>query len=241
MFKRWIVCLGLIGACVSTAAADRLYVRNRPFKGVLVGSAGNLASLRADVASLTEALGYQLSEIEGNWVVRRTAQEPLPQELVKGGGKLYVLGQPVPVVLDEGHQMVQLSAFAEVVGARVRRHPELGTIDLDLVLDPTKQGSAAIPGAHHLVFYGADFAPASKLYKPVVQEFDRKHIVPVIFVDCTQPRSVNYRNYIRHFQGNLLPYTVLLSPKGKVVKSWTGYQDLGPLTTEIQKLLKKSS
>lgn len=239
MSLRWILYFCLAASVLSPAGADRLYVRNRPYKGVLVGSAANLTSLRADVASLTEALGYQLSEVEGNWVVRRNAQEPVPEDLVKGGGKLYVLGQPLPVQREDGHHMVQLSAFAEVVGARVRRHPELGTIDLDLVADPTRQGSAVIPGAHHLIFYGADFAPASKLYKPVIQEFDRKHIVPVIFVDCTQPRSVNYRNYIRHFQGNLLPYTVLLSPKGKVVKSWTGYQDLGPLTTEIQKLLKK--
>lgn len=224
---------------LAPAWGDRLYVRNRPYKGHLVGKASDAASLKAEVGSLTQALGYHLSEVDGNWVVRRNNQENPPEDLVKGAGKLYVLGQELPVHREEGHQMVQLTAYADAVGARVRRHPELATIDLDLVADPTKQGSALIPGAYHLIFYGADFAPASKLYKPVIQEFDRKHILPVVFVDCTQPRSVNYRNHIRHFQGNLLPYTVLLSPKGKVVKSWTGYQDLGPLTTEILKLVKK--
>ncbi len=60
--------------------------------------------------------------------------------------------------------------------------------------------------------------------------------VPVVYVDCTQPRSATYKNFIRYFNGDKIPYVVLLGPNGKVVKTWTGYQDIVPWTMEIEKL-----
>jgi hypothetical protein len=220
---------------------DRLYVRNRPFRGNLSGNPSNLSTLTTELEALVQALGFDLQQVEGNWVVRRKADDELP-ELTAGAGKLYVLGQEVAYQANGSSHVVNLSEFTEAAGGRLKRHPEVGTIDLDLVTQPENIAPSTL-GSHHLVFYGADWAPASKMYRPVIAEFEKKHIMPVIWVDCTQPRSVNYRNYIRHFQGNLLPYTVLLSPRGKVLKNWTGYQDLGQLTTEVLKLVtgKKST
>ena len=99
-----------------------------------------------------------------------------------------------------------------------------------------KQEEGFDPKQYHLIYYGADWAPAAKLFKPVVVEFDLKQIVPVIYVDCMQPRSPIYKNFIRYFNGDKIPYVVLLGPNGKVAKTWTGYQDIGPWTTEIQRL-----
>lgn len=221
---------------------NHLFVRNKPFKGVVTGSVENPSTLQADVAELSRAFDLYQGDVNGNWVVRRTAVEPLPT-MVSHAGQLYVLGEPLDFELVDGKRLVNVAEFARRVGARLRPNKELGTLDVDLLKDPTQEGTAVIPGIHHLVFFGADWAPASRLYKPVMQQFERKHIMPVVFVDCTQPRSVNYRTYIRHFKGDKLPYTVLLNPAGREVKSWTGYQDLGALTTEILKLVntKKGS
>ena len=212
MLKRCLLALLLC----SPVWADKIYVRNRPFEGYVAGSVRDAASLQADAVALGQALGFYVTEEDGNCVIRRTTVEPLPQ-MVKNAGHLYVLGEEMPFHVEDGKRMVRVAEFANRVGARLRHNKEVGTLDIDLIADPTTQGTAVIPGVHHLVFFGADWAPASKLFKPVVQEFERKHIIPVVFVDCTQPRSVNYRTYIRHFHGNQLPYTVLLNPSGRAV------------------------
>ncbi|MFN8608266.1 MAG: hypothetical protein U0931_12090 [Vulcanimicrobiota bacterium] len=220
-------------ACCGAAWADKLYVRNRPFQGYVIGTLDNLSALEVDVRDMAKALGYDLDEVDGNWVLRPGDSKNTPG-MTHGARKLYVGDREVPFRLDVDRKLVKLADLAEALGARVMRHPELGTIDFDVIKGLQEIGYD--PKQFHLIYYGADWAPAAKLFKPVVVEFDLKQIVPVIYVDCTQPRSTPYKNFIRYFNGDKIPYTVLLGPNGKVLKTWTGYQDIGPWTTELQQL-----
>ncbi len=221
-------------ACCGAAWADKLYVRNRPYHGYVIGTLDNLSALEVDVRDMARALGYDLDEVEGNWVIRPGGTKENPSSLTHGGQKLYAGQREIPYRVDVDHKLVKLADLASALGARVLRHPELGTLDFDVVKGHQELGYD--PKQFHLIYYGADWAPAAKLFKPVVVEFDLKQIVPVIYVDCTQPRSGVYKNFIRYFNGDKIPYTVLLGPNGKVVKTWTGYQEIVPWTMEIQKL-----
>jgi len=227
---------GLMLACLTLPSwADKLYVRNKLFEGYLTGSVRDLNSLEVDINEFARALGSQVEEVDGNWLVR------VPQESGTGhhpsnAKKLYINGREVGFRQDYERKLVKLQAVAEALGGRLVRHPEVGTIDFNLL--PTKT-TGYDPTQYHLIYFGADWAPAAKLFKPVVVQLDLKDIVPVIYVDCTQPRSANYKNFIRYFNGDRIPYTVLLNPKNRVVKTWTGYHDLGPFQEQIQEELSK--
>lgn len=221
-------------ACCSGAWADKLYVRNRPYQGYVIGTLDNLSALEVDARDMAKALGYDLDEVDGNWVIRPGGNKTNPNGLTHGAQKLYAGEREIPYRVDVDRKLVKLADLAEAIGARVLRHRELGTIDFDVMREQLEVGYD--PKQFHLIYYGADWAPAAKLFKPVVVEFDLKQIVPVVYVDCTQPRSATYKNFIRYFNGDKIPYVVLLGPNGKVVKTWTGYQDIVPWTMEIEKL-----
>ena len=233
MKKLLVSCLLLTGL-VSAAWADKLYVRNRPYEGYVIGTLDNLSAVEVDARDMSRALGYDLDDVEGNWLIRPHGSKSTPK-LTPGARRLYAGGKEVPFRVDGDRKLVILSELASALGGRVMRHPELGTIDFDLV-SQQKEESGFDPKQYHVLFYGADWAPASKLFKPVVVEVDLRKIVRVIYIDCNQPRSATYKNFIRYFNGDRIPYTVLLGPKGKVLKTWTGYQDIGPWATELQKL-----
>lgn len=230
MLKRSL-CLIFLAMLGWTAGADQLYIKNKPFNGYLVGTAQNIDNIEVDLGDLCKALGLTVEEAEGNWLVRPSggARPDLP----KGAHKLYFGTKEVPFRTDGDHKLVKLRDAARGLGGRLQRHPELGTIDFDLI--PGKTTNGYNPNEFHLVYFGADWAPASKMFKPVVIDYDLKDEIPVIYVDCTQPRSDNYRNFIRYFKGDLIPYTVLIDPKGRAVKTWTGYQDSLPFVNDIRK------
>lgn len=233
MKKLLVSCL-LLAGLGSAARADKLYVRNRAYEGYVIGTLANLSAVEVDARDMSRALGYNLDEVEGNWVIRPQGSKSTPN-LNPGARKLYAGGKEIHYRADGDRKLVILAELASALGGRVLRHPELGTIDFDVV-SQQKEEVGFDPKQYHLLFYGADWAPASKLFKPVVVEVDLRKLVRVIYIDCTQPRSPNYKNFIRYFNGDKIPYTVLLGPKGKVLKTWTGYQDIGPWATELQKL-----
>lgn len=232
MNKLLVSCLLL--ATISAAWADKLYVRNRAYEGYVIGTLDNLSAVEVDARDFAKALGYDLDEVDGNWLFRPQGNKEAPA-LTPGAHKLYAGGSEVAYRVEADRKLVKLAELARALGGRVMRHSELGTIDFDVV-QGHKQETGFDPKQFHLIYYGADWAPAAKLFKPVVVEFDLKQIVPVIYVDCMQPRAPVYKNFIRYFNGDKIPYVVLLGPNGKVVKTWTGYQDIGPWTTEIQRL-----
>ena len=233
MKKLLVSCL-LLAGLGSAAWADKLYVRNRPYEGYVIGTLDNLSAVEVDARDISRALGYDLDEVDGNWVIRPQGNKNAPS-LTPGSRKLYASGKEVHYRVEGERKLVILSDLASALGARVMRHPELGTIDFDLV-SQQKEEVGFDPKQYHLLFYGADWAPAYKLFKPVVVEVDLRKLVRVIYIDTNQPRSAAYKNFIRYFNGDKIPYTVLLGPKGKVLKTWTGYQDIGPWATELQQL-----
>lgn len=238
MHQRSLVTLTLLVLLACSAWADRLFVRNKPFQGYVLGTAQDVPGLEIDVADLCRSLGFNLEVVQGNWVVQQDLNDPIPK-VTPGAHRLWVSGKEFPYRTESGRNLVRLGSFAETIGAVLKHNRELGIIDLNL---GSRKAADRPQGpdlrTHRVLYFGADWAPASKLFLPVMEEFERKHLMPVIFIDCTQPRSPNYKNNIQFFQGNAIPYTVLVSPAGKVVKTWTGYQELGPFTTEVLKLTK---
>lgn len=234
ILKKLLLSCLLLATTAGSAWADKLYVRNRPYEGYVIGTLDNLSAVEVDARDFARALGYDLDEVDGNWVFRPHGSKETPA-LTVGAHKLYAGASEVAYRLDADRKLVKLADLAQALGGRVMRHTELGTIDFD-VIQGHKAETGFDPKKFHLIYYGADWAPAAKMFKPVVVEFDLKQLVPVIYVDCMQPRAPVYKNFIRYFNGDKIPYVVLLGPNGKVVKTWTGYQDIGPWTTEIQRL-----
>jgi len=235
---RLLLTMLLLISLVYTAWADRLFVRNKPFQGYVLGTAQDIRGLEIDIADLCRSLGFKLEVVQGNWVVLQDPDDAIPK-VTPGAHHLWVAGEEFPYRTESGRNLVRLGDFADKIEAILKHNRELGIVDLNL----SSRKSAQAPKGpdlrtHRVLYFGADWAPASKLFLPVMEEFERKHLMPVVFVDCTQPRSANYKNNIQFFQGNAIPYTVLVSPAGKVVKTWTGYQELGVFTTEVLKLTK---
>lgn len=235
---RLLLTLLVLGTLAHSAWADRLFVRNKPFQGYVLGTAQDVEGLQIDIADLCRSLGFKLEVVQGNWVVLQDPNDPIPK-VTPGAHHLWVAGEEFPYRTESGRNLVRLGSFADKIGATLKHNRELGIIDLNLGSRKVTEASSGPDfRTHRVLYFGADWAPASKLFLPVMEEFERKHLMPVVFIDCTQPRSANYKNNIGFFQGNAIPYTVLVSPAGKVIKTWTGYQDLGPFTTEVLKLTK---
>jgi hypothetical protein len=148
-------------------SADTLYIRNRPFKGHVSGVSKRLGAIQIDLAALTNALGLQIAEIDGNSVVHRSGETPALPENVNGTGKLYVNGQELAYTPENGLKMVSLKDFSDTMKGNLRHNAALGTVDFDLPAatvaqaGPGSQRQAAPaytpPSKYQLIAFGADW------------------------------------------------------------------------------------
>jgi len=138
MFKR--ILLGVL-LFATVAAADQVYIRNKPFKGEVAAVSGQVF---VDLKSLAEALEVTLSPSEaGGFVVGR--EPATPEQLAQAGaGQVIVAGTPVETQAGaSGNVLVPLKTAAELLGARVTPNKQLGTIDVVMAAAKTKVGAGA--------------------------------------------------------------------------------------------------
>jgi hypothetical protein len=93
-------------ASVLNAAAEDVYVKNKPFEGTVVGRG---LSSELSLKDLGTALGLEVKQNDGQWLLGET---------------------PLSVRESEGLILVTLSALKEA-GFKVIHSPDLGTIDIN--------------------------------------------------------------------------------------------------------------
>lgn len=230
--KRWLI-WGMIGSamlasCLTASANDRFYIRNKPFKGSVVGIGHDPANIRIELKAACEALGIVLTEINGNYEISSVGRVPALPPGVQGTGHLYVGVRELAFTRDDGRMYVNLKELGTLIGAEFVYNRELDTLDMSMTrysrngVDNTNWGTAA-NSPYKLIYFGNDkVAPASKHFRPILQQIEKDSHVPVVWVDTEQPSSDVFLAYIHFFDGNQIPYTVLVNPQDKVVLHWTG-------------------
>lgn len=126
--KTWLVGISLLALLCSSASADQLYIRNRPFKGVVKKADGRLW---VDLKTFAAALGATVEEGESGTTIKM----PDAAEASK-----------VETMQENGTVMVPLEGTAKLVGARVVANKQMGTIDVSLapaVMKPAGDAAAA--------------------------------------------------------------------------------------------------
>lgn len=136
--------LCLLGSAGMVEAKDlELFVRNRPFEGVVVTQAG---SLNASLGDLLQSLGYSWTVSDRTINVHKqkfSADVEVPK--LSGRYSLQVEGVGVPVTVKDikGVTCVNLEAFAKALGLTYKTNHALGCADLiapvekSKIVDPT--------------------------------------------------------------------------------------------------------
>ena len=145
----------LLAICLTgTAGGDQLYVRNRPFKGFASGVSKNLGNIQVELGPLAQLLGYQVSEVEGNWVMHKTGEPAALPEGTTVTGKLFVQNKELAFSEENGLKIVSLKDFSELVGGRLKHNSSLATVDFDI---PAARDPLASTAKYQLIHFGANW------------------------------------------------------------------------------------
>ena len=221
---------------------DSFYIRNKPFKGDLIGTGHDPAKLRVELTSVVRALGLRLTEIEGNWFISNNNSAPVQ---APGTGKLYVGHTELAFVREGERRFVNLGDLGQLIGARFLFNKDLGVLDMDLGGSTGDGGTGLEWGAgssvpFRLIYFGNDqVAPASRHFRPTLRKIEKDTKVPVIWIDTEKSSSDLYRAFIKYFEGNQIPHTVLVSNQERVLKRWTGSVPYGKFVSELKAATKK--
>jgi hypothetical protein len=140
LVRRWIACLVLAVVLTGQALCEQVYVRNKPFKGAVAGAG---PSTTVDLATLVGALGFTLTEMNGNWVVTGAGETPaLPTEAAPDARQVYFKGKSILTATEGGASMVPVISTAQALGAVAKHNKDMGSIDVNL---PVGQMTAAAP------------------------------------------------------------------------------------------------
>lgn len=127
---RWAVSLGILAGLSLPIPCEQLYVRNRPYKGVVIRNSGQLW---VELSGFAQALGARLEQnAEGGIWVHQAADAAL--ETPVAAGKVVIGSQEVEAQNGaDGQVLVPMEVAARLLGARVIPNKSLGTIDVSLV------------------------------------------------------------------------------------------------------------
>lgn len=150
---RWLTCALLVLALACSAAAEQVFVRNKPYKGTVQGSG---AQIQVELGAFVEALGMALTERNGNWVIAAAGETPAAPDGLTG--KIIYAGQPLADAPQGAATVVPMRLLAEAVGAKVVVNQDLGTVDVYAPKPdrPAAAADAGNPGYPTLIFFTSD-------------------------------------------------------------------------------------
>ena len=208
--KQAILYASLILLLVAPALANSIFAGNQPYQGEVQGTVDDP---RFELFELAEALDLEVEETEQGWLVE---------------------GEMVNVE-DEGQRVwVDLSALpAEVV--RVVRNKTLGTLDL-FRAKTISDGPAEVwsGGGGTIVYFYADWSEACQAMEQTMNYLDESPAVTVAFLNIDLPDSPVYRKYVRLFEGDKIPYFVLLDTDGKTVDRFDEFKTYPEMLNKLK-------
>ncbi len=211
--RRLLLSLGLLLAFGwnSLAWADQIYVSNRAFKGRVFGVGEDV---RFALPDLAKALNYRVEHRESGW---------------------FLSGRQISVEEESQVVWIRLQDLPNEL-VRVVFNKDFRTIDLYRVMDDEPQ-EAAWGGEGTLLVFGTSWCPATQGMKSVLSNLESSNIVRLVNVDIEAPKSMNFRDYIGYFEGDKVPYFVLLDSSGTPLHTFFGSVTYQELMTTLQKYL----
>jgi thiol-disulfide isomerase/thioredoxin len=205
-----IVMLGL----TSWAWADDVFVSNKPFKGQIYGVG---SEIRFSLLDLAKALDFRAEETSKGWLL----------------GAL-----PVKVVQEHGVVWIDIDDLPPEM-VRVVRNKDFGTVDIYRVEGAQSASSdASWGGEGTLVVFGASWCPTTADMRPTVSEIEQSQIVHVVYVDVEAVESPAYQEFDYLFEGDKIPYFVLLGPDGNKLHSFMGFHTYSEMLATLGKYIQ---
>lgn len=195
----------------SVASADQIYVSNKAFKGRVFGVG---SEIRLALPDLAKALNYRVEHNDVGWMLS---------------------GRPISVTEESQVVWVRLEDLPKDL-VRVVLNKDFRTIDLYRVMDDGPL-EAAWGGEGTLLVFGTSWCPATKSMKSVLSNLESSNVVHVVDIDIEAPKSMNFRDYIGYFEGNKVPFFVLLDNTGNPLHSFFGAVTYQELMATLQKYL----
>ncbi len=174
MFFRRFVHFGLFLALIFPAAADQLYVRNRPFKGAVVRE-GKVTWV--ELQTLATVLEARLVPAEGGGF--QLSREPVEAAPV-AAGKVAVGDKLLEAREVNGQAMIALEEVSPLLGLKIMQNRSLGTVDVNYAPaaqtaaapgDKTARPPAPSYGSGWLTSYTDAVAQSKVSGKPILMDF----------------------------------------------------------------------
>lgn len=201
--------------CAGPAVATEVFVGNIPYDGTVYGTA---AEFRFVLSELADALGVEVKEKSGQWLID---------------------GRPVATIRSEGKVWVEMSAIPKEL-VRIVRNKELNTIDLYLVETVEAPPEEDWANGGTMILFYADWSEACIAMEQTIAYIAESPSLKVEFLNIDYPNSSVYRNRVRLFQGNEIPYFVILDANGRRLDSFSGFFTYGELLDRLQEAFAKA-
>jgi hypothetical protein len=211
--RRFLLALVLFCLAPLAARADDVFIGNKPFQGQVYG-VGN--DIRFSLLDLGQALGLPVRQTPEGWLMN---------------------GRKVRVSEDHGVVWIALDELSSDE-VRVVRNKEFGTIDLYRLEEETASGKKQWGGDGVLVFFGASWDSQTRDMRTTMTEIERSQVVRVVYVDVEDMDSPAYKDFDHLFQGQGLPYFVLLDSSGRRVHSFRGFRTYSDLLATLKQHIK---
>lgn len=195
--------------------ANNVFVSNQPFEGQVVGTG---SEVRFNLSDLAEALGVEADEVDGKgWVLA---------------------GFPVETFEEGGITWVKLSSLPQKL-VRVVRSEELNTVDLYLKKDVAAAPDDSWGADGVLVYFYASWSPACQAMEETINVLERAKTVKLVRLNIDEPHSRNYRKYVRLFEGNRIPFFVVLDSRGRKLATFANFQSYAALLDRLKKAFQE--
>lgn len=145
--RRWKWTLAVVALATSSLWADQIFVRNRPFKGLVEGKG---AATTVDLKAMAECLQLKFHEVQGGYVLDRSEADPDPSLVV--AGQVLVEGKSLACQVAPTGVMVNLYELVAAAGGKVVENKSLGTLDIYLTSTPSslsKSTAGDVPAGTH--------------------------------------------------------------------------------------------
>ncbi len=215
MTKRFTATFGAILLAIvclgSPAWAITVFVGNEPFEGQVRRVDGDF---QFDLHSLALALKYRIAQDENGWLFGG-----VPVETREDGQRVWVSLKDLPERL-----------------VRSVHSPELGV--LDLYRSTTGQAGTIERwgGDLTLLYFHASWCPACQAMRGTISELEQSRSLRLVYIDIDERSAPAYRDYHRYFQGDKIPFFVVLNRTGKRLDSFFGFQTYNELRDRLNSL-----
>ena len=211
--NRFLLATLLLLFIAPSAWADDIFVANKPYKGQIYGIG---ADVRFSLDDLAKALSIPVNQTPEGWFLGSRKVEVHEEH-----GVVWVSLDDLPTDL-----------------IRVVRNKEFATIDIYRVegasTDPAQESWAG----GGLIFYGANWDPHTKSMLSTIAEIEKSKIVQVFYVDVEDSSSPAYRQFAYLFEGNKIPFFVVLDHTGRKVHSFYGFQTYNQMLNILRQYVK---